>query len=143
MLWHIYLRKGTVFVPTVAKTEAGFFVDVDPVAVIESSDHASIVDAIKATVIKGNPIIETPTRAAFPKPVILGYANVKSWATFEKSALCWIISKKENILQLRPQRKNPDRGWEDDPDKVQTFTGTSAVDEIAETAAKQINRGMP
>lgn len=95
MLCHIYLRKGTVYVPTVAKTEAGFFVDVEPVAVIEGSDRARIADAIKKTIIKGNPTIETPTRLTFPKPVVLSYANVKSWATFEKSSLCWKASKRK------------------------------------------------
>lgn len=142
MLCHIYLRKGTVYVPTVAKTEAGFFVDVEPVAVIEGSDRARIADAIKKTIIKGNPTIETPTRLTFPKPVVLSYANVKSWATFEKSSLCWKASKKESVLQLRPQRKNPNGGWEDDPEKVEIFTGPMAIDEIAEVAAKQIQRGM-
>ena len=66
MLWHVYLRKGIVFVPTVAKTEAGFFLDIDPVAVLESSDRQQVSEAIKAAILKGNRTVPTPTRAAFP-----------------------------------------------------------------------------
>lgn len=142
MLWHIYLRKGTVYIPTVAKTEAGFFMDVEPVAVIERSDRTGIVDAIKATIANGNPIVQTPTRLTFPKPAVLSYANVKSWATFEKSAICWEISKQQSVLQFRPQRKHPDGGWEDDPEKIEIFTGPDAIDQIAGVVADQIQRGM-
>ena len=96
MLWHIYFRKGTVFIPTVAKTDAGFFMDIDPVAVVEGVNHQTVAEAIKAVISKGNPTVATPTRATFPKPVILKYANVKSWATFEKGAFCWTIKKKDH-----------------------------------------------
>ena len=146
MLWHIYLHKGTVFVPTVAKTEAGFFFDVEPVAVIERFDHVRIADAIKWVVIKGNPVIETPTRLTFPKPAVLNYANVKSWAAFEKKALCWIVTKKEDVLQVCPQRKKPTGGWDDDTERKETFTGTTAIDEIANIVAGEISAtqsGLP
>ena len=114
--------------------------DVDPVSVVESFDEPKIIDAIKTTVAKGNPLIRTPTRAAFPKPVVLAYANVKSWATFEKNALCWSISKKEDIWELCSSRKNPDGGWEDDPEQTETFTGSMAVDEISKIVASRVKR---
>ncbi|MBP1152672.1 hypothetical protein [Methylocaldum sp. RMAD-M] len=138
MLWHVYLRKGIVFVPTVAKTEAGFFLDIDPVAVLESSDRQQVSEAIKAAILKGNPTVPTPTRAAFPKPVVLNYANVKSWATFERNAYCWKVTGKDSAFQLCPQRKNPSGGWEDDPTNAETFNGRTAIDELANAVADKV-----
>lgn len=140
MLWHVYLRKGVIFVPTVAKTDAGFFMDIDPVTVVDSANHEGVVDAIKATISKGNPTVATPTRGTFPKPVVLPYANVKSWVTFEKNAFCWKISRNELGFQLRPQRKNFAGGWEDDPGQSRSFDGERSVDELASSIADQVQR---
>ncbi len=112
--------------------------DVDPVAAIESSDLVGIIASVKATILNGNPVVLTPTRAAFPKSVMLSYANVKSWGTFEKNALCWIISQRESVFQLRPQRKNPNGGWEDDPERHESFGGAEAIDRIASVVAEQV-----
>jgi hypothetical protein len=139
MLWHVYVRKGMVFIPNVARTDAGFYVDIDPVAVVESAIRQSVIDAIKAAVVRGNPRIDSPKRATFPKPVVLSYAKVKSWAAFEQGASCWIISNAESTFQLRPQRTNPSGGWEDEPAKVRIFSGSAALDELANAIADQIN----
>src|SRR5688500_13934138 len=33
-MWHFYVRGGKAYVPVVAQTDAGFFLDIDPVAVV-------------------------------------------------------------------------------------------------------------
>jgi hypothetical protein len=106
-LWHLYLRKKTVYVPTVAQTEAGYFMDIDPVEVIPVTESEVIQRAIMAVINKGNPIVATPTRANFPTPVVLKYANVKTWSAFEKGTLSWTIERKSGNYQIRPK---PDRG---------------------------------
>jgi hypothetical protein len=142
MLWHIYLRKGTVFIPTVARTDAGFYMDIDPVEIVESGNRSRIVDAIKSSIVKGNPIVETPTRAAFPKPVVLKYTNVKSWGTFEKNAFCWTIKKNGTVLELHSPHMDSFRGWDADPAKIETFKGESAIDEMANSVADQVQGGI-
>lgn len=133
MIWHVYLRKGTVFVPTVARADAGFFLDIDPVTVLKSTDCDGISKAVKETVSKGNPVVVTPTRGAFPKPIILSYAKVKSWTAFEKDAFCWKIVGTEvgEFFQLHTQRKSLSNGWEDDPTKYEVFSGPTALDDLA------------
>ena len=140
MLWHVYLRKGMVFIPTVATTDAGFFMDIDPVSLVESESKQRVIEEIKATVAKGNPLVATPARASFPKPVVVKYANVKSWAAFEKNAFCWKIFKKDSSFQLRPQRKSLFRGWEDDLSRSETFDGETAIEELANSIAEQMQR---
>src|SRR5262249_22949805 len=107
---------------TVAKTDAGFFMDVSPVAVHELADAEGVKAAIVAALAQGNPKAAAPSRGAFPKPAVLEYAKVKTWSTFEQSALCGNISQKDGAYQLRPMRRSATRGWEDDPAKMETFS---------------------
>jgi hypothetical protein len=127
MFWHVYLRKGQVFVPTVSKTDAGFFMDTNPVAVHSTADLNGIIAAIEATIARGNPVVSAPRRGSFPAPVVLDYAKVKSWATFEESAVCWKVRLKQSVYQLCPTRKNHEGGWEDDPAKIETHASPHSV----------------
>jgi hypothetical protein len=120
MLWHIYLRKGQVFVPTVSKTDAGFFMDANPVAVHHADDIDGMVGAIEMAISRGNPVLPAPARGNFSAPVVLEHAKVKSWSTFEKSAMCWKVRRRESTYQLCPMRKNASGGWEDDSAKTET-----------------------
>ena len=127
MIWYIYLRKGLVFVPTVSRTEAGYYMDINPVAVHAASDYAGIVDSILTSISRGNPVIATPSRGNYPAPVILAHAQVKSWGTFEKSAVCWKVRLKESEYQLCLMRKSHGRGWEDDPAKTENHATPSEL----------------
>lgn len=110
MLWHFYLRKGAAYVPTVAQTEAGFYMDIEPVEVVPLSNMEALQRAVKQAISRGNPRVSTPSRATFPKPVVLSHAKVKSWSTFEESASCWQIVEKDGSYQMGPMRTSSTRG---------------------------------
>lgn len=138
MLWHLYLRRGTVFIPTVARTDAGFYLDVDPVAVLDSTNRQGLIDALKRAISSGNPVVETPTRATFPKPVVLKYAHVKSWAAFEKSASCWTIKKVDDIFELHSPQENRAGSWDQDAARIETFEGEAAIEVLASSIVDQL-----
>src|SRR5882757_6079966 len=121
MLWHLYLRDGRAYVPSVGQTEAGFYLDIEPVEVALAVDTDALQRAITEVIQRGNPKIPTPARAAFPKPVVLKYAKVKSWSAFEKGCLNWTVVEKDGVYHVKPDRKRPDRGWEDDPTRIETL----------------------
>jgi hypothetical protein len=131
MLWQLYLRNGTVYVPTVAQTEAGYYMDIEPVEAVSATDTGALEHAIKEAMSKGNPIVPTPRRATFPKPVVLKHANVKSWSAFEKGTLNWTIVGKSGNYQIKPGRKRPDKGWEEDPAKIESLPPGTTLDEVA------------
>jgi hypothetical protein len=130
-VWHLYLRNGMVYVPTMAQAEAGPRLDIDPVEVVSVTDTEALQRAIKEVMSKGNPVIPAVTRDTFPKPVVLKYAKVKSWSAFEKGTLLWTIEEKSGIYQIAPGRKRPDRGWEDDPEKIESLPPGTTLDEVA------------
>ena len=122
------MSKGIIFIPTVSKTEAGFYLDTEPVEVVPAQDVARLELALKTTIERGNPIIPTPTRDKFPKPVVMKYAKEKSWASFEKRASCCSIAKRESVYEIKYLRRRPDRGWEDDPDNIETVPLDAGID---------------
>lgn len=138
MLSHLYLRNGMVYVPTVAQTEAGFYMDIEPVRVIPANDFKALQSAIVEAICKGNPVVPTPTRAAFPKPVLLNYAKVKSWSAFEKNALVWTIDEKAGNYQIKPGRRRTDRGWEDDPERLEPLPPGTTLDTAAQRLASLV-----
>ncbi|QQO21022.1 hypothetical protein JJB98_14395 [Bradyrhizobium diazoefficiens] len=142
MVWHIYLRNRTVFIPTVAETDAGFYLDEDPVEVVSVTDTEALQHAVKQVIGRGNPKVPTPTRAAFPKPVVLKYARVKSWPAFERGCLYWTIVKKDGVHHLIQGRKRADRGWEDDPERIESLPPGAGIDEVAQRVTSSVQAAL-
>jgi hypothetical protein len=142
MLWNLYLRNGTAYVPTVARTEAGFFLDTDPVEVVPAVNTEALRDAVKQAIARGNPRVPTPTRAAFPKPVVLKYAKVKSWSAFEKGCSNWTIVETNGLYQIKRGRKRPDRGWGDDPTQIEMLPPGTDIDEVAQRAVAAMKSAL-
>src|SRR3989442_938141 len=111
MLWHIYLRNEKAYIPTVAQTEAGFYLDVEPVSVALASDSKAVQSTIKEAIKRGNPIVPAPSRSSFPRPVVLKYANLKSWSAFEREASCWTITEKDGCFEIKGALKAASGGW--------------------------------
>jgi hypothetical protein len=86
MFCHVYwnTKTGEVLVASVARTEAGYWLDIEPVERASADDPSSLLSALKKTVATKGGVIPTPTRSAFPKPVVLAYAKAKSWSDFER-----------------------------------------------------------
>ena len=128
MLWHLYLRNGIAYVPTLARAEAGFHTDIEPIHAVPAADKEALQHAIQQVMSSGNPRVPTPPRTA-PSP-LLKYAGVKSWPKFEKNALHWAILGKGGVYQIKPGRKAKPRGWEDDVEKIETFPPGTTADEV-------------
>jgi hypothetical protein len=91
--WVIFVFKEQVFVPTMARTKAGFYMGIEPVEVVDARDHAAVEQALMRAISRGNPSIPTPVRATFPKNPLLKYAKLKSDSSFDKQTKSWQLSK--------------------------------------------------
>jgi hypothetical protein len=132
MLYQIYLRKGTVIVPTTGKVDRGPYRDIEPVDVAPVSDAAAIRRALQATIARGNPPTPRYSRGSYPQPVVVKYAGVKSWGTFARDALPpWNIKERDGLYQIVGHRKHPD-GWVEDLEQKIEFPPGSTVDQVIE-----------
>ena len=132
MIFHVYLRKGIVYVPIVAQTTAGFYGDQEPVMVVPASQSEPLRQALKNVIARGNPKIPTPTRANMPAPVVLKHAGVKDWGSFARNALLWTMKATDNTYQIIGHQRSPGGSFKRDAAQIVTMPPGSKVDDVIE-----------
>jgi hypothetical protein len=142
MFCHVYVRYGIAYVPTCAQTCAGYYLEIEPVEAAPAADTEAFKAALSAAIARGNPNVPTPSRDAFPRPVVLKYAKTKSWKAFEKTALTWSLDRAGDRYQLVPGKRRHDRGWEDDNDRAETFPSEASLEEVVERAVSRIQTSV-
>lgn len=132
----IYWNKktGDVLVPTVAKTEAGFWIEVEPVERASLNDVSSVSAAIRNAFGRVEIVVPTPTRSAFPKPVVLRHANVDSWISFEKQySQVSIVQDPDGHYMIEAYRRALGGiGVEVDLDRTKLFSESLSLDGVIE-----------
>jgi hypothetical protein len=129
-LWLVFLFKEQVFVPTMARTTAGFYMGIEPVEVVNALDRAALEQAIIRVVKRGNPSVPTPTRTTFPKSPLLKYAKMKSISSFDKVAKSWKFSKRDGAFLIVPYRHRKDTGQEEDTERGEAIPGDVPLETI-------------
>ena len=130
--WGIYIVGRQVIIPTVGRTEAGLYLDIEPVAVVSLDDTEGLIQNILAMVQQGNPRVPAPQRGMFPKPVVLKYTKAKSWAAFERAAVCWSISLADGEFRIGPFARAADKGWEEDPDLMHRIADSAPLESVVQ-----------
>jgi hypothetical protein len=126
-------KNGQVLVPTMAKTDAGFWLEVDPVEQATTIDVSSIAAVLQRSASRGNPAVPTPSRSAFPEWVVLKHANKKKRRDFENEFALLSIehSQGEAYLIRNHVRSKDGRGYEPEFEARVTLHGESTFFEIA------------
>lgn len=137
--WSFYLRKGVAYVPTTAKTEAGYWLAIEPVDVAPIRNAEDLHQLLLMAIGRGNPIVKTPTRQTFPAPVMQRYCGMKSLSAFERSAALWAISQRDGSYVICPwHRSTRYRGaWEEDYEQRTTLPLTTPLEKVALRAAER------
>ena len=129
MYLHLYLRNGKVFIPTTGAVHEGLYRDIEPVAAMDVSDSHSIREALRARIARGNPSTPYYPRGAYPQPVVLKHAGVKSWWAFARGASPWLIKEDDRGHQIIGHRMHPD-GWVEDPQQRFEFSRGTSIDSV-------------
>ncbi len=122
-----YLRKGTVYVPFMAKTVAGFSQGIEPVARPLVSETSELLRVLREELAREMPIIPTPDRDA-KRTNIPEYARVRSWRAFEREAVLWTVTH-HAIWKIK---RNKRIGTPHDADFLIEFPPGTSSDEVAE-----------
>jgi hypothetical protein len=134
-----YLRRGTAFIPTMARTTAGYWLGVEPVVVqsVGTAEHLQTI--LAAAILRGSPVVPTPTRADFPPDVMRKYCGMKSFSAFERTSALWSISKgPEGYCICQWLRSLRHRGaWEQDTHGELLLPVHTPVEDVARRAAAE------
>ena len=114
MFCSIYMCNSMLIIPTLGKVgnNSGYR-DIEPVLCIHLSEEPEIRQAMKRVFMSENPIIKRPD---YPlTPVVLKYANVKTWAEFSRKSKLWHVSRDKNRYIIYRTKRNgsswvPERG---------------------------------
>jgi hypothetical protein len=132
-----YLRKGTAFVPTHAKTQAGYWLAVEPVDVRKVESPEALQSILLAAIRQGNPVVSKPTRDNFPRPVMERYCGLKSLSAFERTATHWAISQHDGQFHIYEWRRSErQRGREKADETEVILPGGTPIETVALRAAE-------
>jgi hypothetical protein len=131
-MWHCYLRRGVVYLPTVALIDNGFYLDIEPVAVVSTSNTEALRRALHDVIARGNPPVPSMTREQRRDPLLPKYAGLKTWATFARDASLWSINEEAGIFQIIGYRDADTGGWEQDKDNIKSFPPNATDDQVIE-----------
>jgi len=146
MYWSFYLRKNVAYIPTTAKTEAGYWLAVEPVDVAPVANAEALHRLLLKAIGRGNPVVKTPTRQNFPPPVMGRYCGMKSLSAFERTAALWGISVRDDSYVICPWRRSTQhRGaWEEDYERSTVLPLTTPFEHVVREAAEQaFNENRP
>ena len=112
MNWGLYVRGDKVIVPTTAKAEAGYYLEVEPVEVVAKGDGPGIEKALLFAIARGNARVPTPSREVLNRPVVPKHVGLKSYYAFERTAEAWHLSEDAGHwkVEYMPREKSG-KGW--------------------------------
>jgi hypothetical protein len=131
MLYTVYLKKRTVYIPTVAQLATGAYSDEEPVAEVSVTNTEGLRRALLDTIARGNAIIPNPQKDKWPPPVLLKYAGAKSWSAFMRGTMTWNIKEYDGAYQIIGNLVHAIGDSQEDPaQKIILPPGSNANDAI-------------
>jgi hypothetical protein len=129
MLYHIYLKKGIVYLPTTVN-QGTAHMEVEPVTVVPVADTEGLRRALRNTIPKQNPFVAPSVEDARKPPVMLKYTGDKSWSAFMRGTSPWSIYEKDGKYQIEGYRIHRKGYWEQDPDQRIELPPGTPLDEV-------------
>jgi hypothetical protein len=134
MLWNCYLRKGVVYVPTLAHLVPNSgYVAREPITVVPVSDTTALRRAFLETIAKGNPTLPVHLKPDYNSPsVVQSRAGIKSRSAFERTTLSWSIDEKDGEYRILTYRRHHGGGRVVDSDQTIVLPRGSGVEEACD-----------
>jgi hypothetical protein len=130
---HCYVRNGIVYIPTQGMMDKGFYLDVEPVAVVPLANAKALHRAFAETIARGNPKVPIPRHPNIPTPVVLKYAGVKNWRSFARGTTTWALGQNNGVFSIHGYRKDEHgAGWVPDQATKETFPPGTSADQVIE-----------
>ncbi len=101
-LLHVYVRRGIAYVPCLAQTTAGFYLEVNPVLTASLSVPGDLERTLARAVAHEHTSVPTPDRHARRLSVLALAANVKSASAFDRVARMFSIELADGVPTIRP-----------------------------------------
>ena len=129
---YLYGPKKKVLVPTVAETEAGFFVEVDPLNIYEHHDVDGWTKGVAKAMRSGPVSVPTPDGAIEPGSQILDALHLNSWGEFEKEAVLFTVHRGARYISIYATGFGDDGMWSAAAMSERKFHSRAPIDTVIE-----------
>jgi hypothetical protein len=133
-----YLYREKVVVPTVKQTEAGFYVDSQPVEVHPMKDRQSLHSELVQALTKENEMVPTPDASQEAGSVILDKLGLQKWSSFEKSAVMYTIMLGVRYVTVYASGRGTDGMWSEASSKQRQFHPQLSKEAIADLLIEEM-----
>jgi hypothetical protein len=132
-IFHFYLHKSQLIIPTVYETEDGMYVDDSPVSVCSIANEEKLRAAIKNELEKGNPkqAVSPDSFEHKAGSVILEKLGLKHWAAFEKESLMVTCHTSDEECKIYITGRARDGMWSHDIIGPARLDKQASLDDIA------------
>jgi hypothetical protein len=137
-LIRFYVRHEKLILPTVAETEAGFYVDMEPIDVFDVTDIEKWKSELYLRLVRGNPLVPTPERSDDPGSAILERLNITKWSTFETSAIMYTIHVGGRYISVYRTGKGSDGMWTQENTDFRQFASRAPLSSITNSVALDV-----
>jgi hypothetical protein len=134
----LYELPGKVIIPTMARTEDGIYLEVEPVTVVVDPDAQGLTAALRQSRARGNPRVPNPGPNGYPPHYVLSYAGLKSNAALQKKARLWGVRLHDGGVTVFPYTPyKPGRGYLANREADVEFSGSDSDHEAADWLIQQ------
>jgi hypothetical protein len=130
MLYQLYLKKGTVYLPTTVNQGRAVYMEIEPVMVVPVADTEALRRAMRDTIPKENRFVPPSVEDARRPPVLLKYTGDKSWPSFMRGASPWSIYEKDGKYQIEGYHVHSKGYWERDKNQTIEFPIGTQIDKV-------------
>jgi hypothetical protein len=136
----VVVRKGKAYTCVAAQTEAGFYVDSEPVFVVDLHTD-EVLAALEKVIALGHPSVPTPTVEEMRKRpgLIPSAAGVSSWKKLAQGGASYSIQwRKDSTITLFISRLDKKGRFEWDPARTRTFAGDTPLRTVVEAILEDV-----
>lgn len=132
MLYHCYLKKGIVYLPTIVNQGIGRYLDVEPMTVVPVADTDRLRRAMRDTIPEENRFVPPSIEDARRPPAVLKYSGDKSGGAFTRGTSSWSIYGEHGVYQIKGYQRIHGEGSfaPDDEQTIKFPLGTRINDVI-------------
>ncbi|GAA0998353.1 hypothetical protein GCM10009555_097460 [Acrocarpospora macrocephala] len=125
----VYAHRKKIFVLPASQTKAGFYLETDPVEVLEAAAvGAAEVGASVARALALSKVgVPTPGRDDYGTPAVVTAAGLRSWSTFAKKAKHVSVQVSDGTLQI-DRWVQEDGGFVEEDEDRQRVMDAKSVD---------------
>lgn len=137
----VYRYGGRLFVPTEARTTAGFWIEVEPVR-DAPMDPGPLASALRDAVTAGTATVPAPL-APNSRPVMLDHVAARSYSEFARKARVWQAVFSASATRVEQFKELPEGGWVPDPTNLQVSDSGYDYQWAAEVIVSRAKKLIP